>query len=55
MPPPSTEEFVYRRNVKNYTRQLASAKSELERKSLSALLKEENVKAKAAGWWPLLD
>lgn len=55
MPPPSTEEFVYRSNVKNYTRQLASVKSELERRRLTTLLEEERVKAKAAGWMPLLD
>jgi hypothetical protein len=55
VPPPSMEEFVYRSNVKNYTRQLASSKTELERKSLVALLQEEHVKAKIEGWMPLLD
>ena len=55
MPPPSTEEFVYRSNVKNYTRQLASATSARERNRLTALMAEEHVKAKAAGWIPLLD
>jgi len=55
VPPPSTEEFVYRSNVKNFTRQLASANSGLERKRLMALLEEEHVGAKAAGWMPLLD
>jgi hypothetical protein len=55
VPPPSTEEFVCRSNVKSYTRQLAWANSELQQKRLMVLLEEEHVKAKAAGWTLLLD
>ncbi len=55
MPRFSTEEFVCCSNVRNYSRQLAAAKSELERNRLAALLEEEHLKAKAAGWITSLD
>lgn len=51
----STEEFVFRCNLQNYTRQLAAASNEFDRKRLAALLAEERARALAAGWMPLLD
>jgi hypothetical protein len=51
----STEEFVYRTNVRNYTRQLAETSEELQRKRLMILLAEEHARAIAKGWMPLLN
>jgi hypothetical protein len=51
----STEEFVHRRNVKSYTRQLAAATDKARRMQLMALLLEEQARAKAQGWTPLFD
>lgn len=51
----STEEFVYRSNVTKFTRQLAAARSESERKKIMGLLEEEHKRAKAAGWMRLPD
>lgn len=50
----STQEFVYRRNVLNYMRQLRDAPSDDRRRMLLALLAEEAAKARKAGWLPYL-
>ena len=49
----SREEFLYRQNVKNFTRLLRDAPDEAQREMLLRLLSEEAAKAKAAGWLPL--
>jgi hypothetical protein len=48
----SIEEFAHRANVKNFTRQLAAALNEPQRKLLKALLAEERARAVIAGWAP---
>ena len=50
----STQEFVYRRNVVNYMRQLRDAGDDDRRKLLLTLLAEEAAKARLAGWMPLI-
>lgn len=50
----TTQEFIYRRNVVNYMKQLRDAPSEDRRRMLIALLAEEAAKARRAGWLPYL-
>ncbi|MFC3069030.1 hypothetical protein [Phenylobacterium soli] len=49
----STQEFVHRRNVLNYLRQLKDAPDDERRRMLMALLAEEAAKARRAGWMPV--
>ena len=50
----TTQEFIYRRNVLNYMRQLKDAPDEDRRKLLLIRLAEEAAKARQAGWNPFL-
>lgn len=49
----STQEFVYRRNVLNYLKQLRETLDEDRRRMLMSLLAEEAARAKRAGWMPV--
>jgi hypothetical protein len=50
----STSQYLHRLNVIHLTRKLKLASDEIQRKTLLALLAEEEAKARAAGWPPML-
>jgi hypothetical protein len=50
----SSEEFMHRQNVINFTRQLAVSEDGQQRLMLMHLLAQERARAAASGWSPLI-
>lgn len=49
----SRDEYLHRRNVANYTRQLGESPEARRRAVLVTLLAEESAQARAKGWRPI--